>query len=144
MRLVLLPADGSESALRAVGAFCDLARTAPGMHAILLNVEPAVPLMQRMVDGRPGEVRRIEEPLRAAGERLLARAKAELERAGVRCTAFVEFGDPADTIVARAKEWSADLIVMGTHGRGAIGSLLLGSVAQKVLQRASVPVMLVK
>jgi nucleotide-binding universal stress UspA family protein len=144
MRMVLLPVDGSESALRAAAALADLARTAPGLHAILLNVEPAVPLMQRMVDGRPGEVRRMEEPLRDAGERLLAPARAALERVGVRCTSFVEFGDPADTIVARAQEWNADLIVMGTHGRGAIGSLLLGSVAQKVLQRAAMPVMLVK
>ncbi len=144
MRLVLLPVDGSASAQRAVNALRDLARTAPGLHAILLNVEPAVPLLQRMVDGRPDEVRRIEGPLREAGERLLAPAKAELEGAGVRCTAFVELGDPADTIVARAKEWSADLIVMGTHDRSAMGSLLLGSVAQKVLQRAAVPVMLVK
>jgi nucleotide-binding universal stress UspA family protein len=144
MRMVLLPIDGSDSALRAVAALADLARTAPGLHAILLNVESTVPLMDRLVDGRPSEARRMEEPRREAGERLLAPARAALERVGVRCTSFVEFGDPADTIVARAKEWSADLIVMGTHGRGAIGSLLLGSVAQKVLQRAAVPVLLVK
>jgi nucleotide-binding universal stress UspA family protein len=142
--MVLIPIDGSDPAMRAVRSFIGLARSAPAMHAILLNVEPAVPLMQRMVDGRPGEVRRIEGPLRDKGEKLLAPAKAELERAGVRYTSFVEFGDPADVIVARAKEWTVDLIVMGTQGRGGIGSLLLGSVAQKVLRQAEVPVMLVK
>jgi nucleotide-binding universal stress UspA family protein len=142
--MVLIPIDGSESAQRAVRSFIALARSAPAMHAILLNVEPAVPLMQRMVDGRPEEVRRMEEPLREKAEKLFAEAKAELERAGVRHTSFVEFGDPADTIVARAKEWTVDLIVMGTQGRGAIGSLLLGSVAQKVLRQAEVPVMLVR
>jgi nucleotide-binding universal stress UspA family protein len=142
--MVLIPIDGSDPAMRAVRSFIGLARSVPAMHAILLNVEPAVPLMQRMVDGRPGEVRRIEGPLREKGEKLLAPAKAELERAGVRHTSFVEFGDPADVIVARAKEWTVDLIVMGTQGRGAIGSLLLGSVAQQVLRQAEMPVMLVK
>jgi nucleotide-binding universal stress UspA family protein len=142
--MVLIPIDGSDPAMRAVRSFIGLARSAPAMHAILLNVEPAVPLMQRMVDGRPGEVRRIGGPLRDKGEKLLAPAKAELERAGVRHTSFVEFGDPADVIVARAKEWTVDLIVMGTQGRGAIGSLLLGSVAQQVLRQAEMPVMLVK
>jgi nucleotide-binding universal stress UspA family protein len=142
--MVLIPVDGSAPALRAVASFIDLARSAPTMHAILLNVEPAVPLMQRMVDGRPGEVRRIEGPLRDKGERLLAPAKAELDRAGVRHTSFVEFGEPADVIAARAKEWAADLIVMGAHGRGTLGTLVLGSVAQKVLRQADVPVMLVK
>jgi len=144
MRMVLIPTDGSEPALRAVRSFIDLARSAPGMHAILLNVEPSVPLLQRMVDGRPGEVRRIEGPLRDKGEKLLGPAKAELERAGVRHTALVEFGEPADVIAARAKEWAVDLIVMGAHGRSVIGTLLLGSVAQKVVRQADVPVMLVK
>jgi len=144
MRMVLIPIDGSEPALRAVRSFIDLARSAPAMHAILLNVEPTVPIMERMMDGRPAEVRRLEEPLREKGEQLLAPAKAELERAGVRHTSFVEFGDPADIIVARAKEWAVDLVVMGIEGRGAIGALLLGSVAQKVLRQADVPVMLVK
>jgi nucleotide-binding universal stress UspA family protein len=143
--MVLIPIDGSEPALRAVRRFIDLARSAHGMHAILLNVEPpAVPVMQRMVDGRPQEVRKLEAPLRDQGEKLLAPAKAELDRAGVRYTSFIEFGEPADVVAARAKEWAVDLIVMGTHGRTAVGTLLMGSVAQKVLREVDVPVMLVK
>jgi nucleotide-binding universal stress UspA family protein len=142
MTTVLIPVDGSETALRAVRRFADLARGMPDVYAILMNVEPELPLVDRMAGGSPGGTT-FGQPLRDRAE-LLAQAKAELERAGVRCTAFVEVGDPADTIVARATGWNADLIVMGTHGRSAIGSLLLGSVAQKVLQRASVPVMLVK
>jgi len=144
MKTVLIPVDGSESSRRAVRSFIDLAQSAPGLHAIVLNVEPAVPLMQRMVDGRPDEVRRIERPLHAKGEELLAPVRAELARAGVRHSAFVEFGEPADVILARAKAWAVDLIVMGGHGRGAIGRILPDSVTQKVLRHAEVPVMLVR
>jgi len=144
VKTVLIPVDGSESSRRAVRSFIDLAQSAPTMHAIVLNVEPAVPLMQRMVDGRPDEVRRIQRPLHAKGEQLLAPVRAELERAGVRYSAFVEFGEPADVIAARAREWAVDLIVMGGHGRGAIDRLLPDSVTQKVLRHADVPVMLVR
>src|SRR5215510_13087823 len=116
MRVALIPVDGSEPALRAVRSFIDLAHSAPAMHAIVLNVEPAVPIMERLFNGSPSEQRRTERPLRDKAEKLLAPAKAELERAKVRYTAFVDFGEPADIIAARAKEWDVDLIVMGPAG----------------------------
>lgn len=144
MRVALIPVDGPEPALRAVRSFIDLAHSAPAMHAIVLNVEPAVPVMERLFNGSPSEQRRAERPLRDKAEKLLAPAKAELERAKVRYTAFVDFGEPADIIAARAKEWDVDLIVMGARGRDAVGRFLPGPVAQKVLHRTDVPVLLVK
>jgi len=144
MRVVLIPVDGSEPALRAVRSFIALARSAPAMRAIVLNVEPAVPVMERLFNGSPSEERRTQGPLRDKGEKLLAPAKAELERAEVRHTALVEFGEPADIIAGRAKDWDVDLIVMGVRGRDAVGRFLPGPVAQKVLHRTEVPVMLVK
>lgn len=53
-------------------------------------------------------------------------------------------GDPADTIVRVAHELKADLIVMGTHGRTGLPHILLGSVAEKVVRRASCPVLTVR
>ncbi|HVC34500.1 MAG TPA: universal stress protein [Chloroflexota bacterium] len=50
----------------------------------------------------------------------------------------------SDEIVAEAKDWPADLIVLGTHGRGGIGRLVLGSVAEGVARAAPVPVLLVR
>ncbi|MFO1363495.1 MAG: universal stress protein [Burkholderiales bacterium] len=144
MRTVLIPFDGSAPALRAVRSFIDLARAATRMHAIVLNVEPSVPFMDRLVNGSPSEQRRVEEPLRDKGETLLAPVKSELERAAIPYTAHVEFGDPADVIAARAKEWHADLIIMGASGRDAIGRFRPDAVAQKVLHQTDVPLMLVK
>lgn len=57
---------------------------------------------------------------------------------------FLEEGRPAARIVEAAREWAADVIVMGTHGRSAVTSALLGSVAQGVLHHASCPVMVVR
>jgi nucleotide-binding universal stress UspA family protein len=53
-------------------------------------------------------------------------------------------GDEATEIVRLAEEEGADMIVMGTHGRGGIGRLLMGSVADKVLRRAPCPVLTIK
>lgn len=58
--------------------------------------------------------------------------------------AFLEFGKPATKILEGAKNWSADVIVMGSHGRGRVGSLLLGSVAEGVLRHAKCPVLIVR
>jgi nucleotide-binding universal stress UspA family protein len=144
MSTALIPVDGSDAALHAVRRFAELVRETPGARAILMNVEPALPFVDRLVGGSPAQEERFVQPLREKAERLLAPAKEALERAGVRCSVAVEFGDPADTIVARAKAWNADLIVLGSHRRGAVGSLLPGSVAQKVLHHSDLPVLLVR
>jgi nucleotide-binding universal stress UspA family protein len=58
---------------------------------------------------------------------------------------FESIGGPAaDTIVAQAQQWPADLIVMGTHGRRGFARLAMGSDAEHVVRAASVPVMLVR
>ena len=144
MKIVLLPIDGSEASLKAVHQLLSLSNSLQWIQAILLNVEPPVPLLERMVGGHPKVMRALEEPARVTGDKVLAPAKAELDRAGVRNTTHVEFGDPAEVIAARAKEWNADLILMGMHGGGLIGSRSLGSVTRRVLHLTEVPVMLVK
>lgn len=57
---------------------------------------------------------------------------------------FLEEGKPAAKVVDAARNWPADLIVMGTHGRNAVANVLLGSVAQAVLRHAPCPVMVLR
>lgn len=57
---------------------------------------------------------------------------------------FLEEGKPATKIIDAARNWPADLIVMGTHGRNAVANILLGSVAQGVLHHAPCPVMVLR
>ena len=59
-------------------------------------------------------------------------------------SAFMPEGDPAHEIVATAKRWGADLIVVGTHGAGRLESFLLGSTAQSVIHEARRPVLVVR
>jgi universal stress protein A len=57
---------------------------------------------------------------------------------------FVEIGIPASTIVEKAKEWSADVIVMASHGRAGVARALFGSVAEEVMRNAPCPVLVVR
>ncbi len=73
---------------------------------------------------------------REAGARL-----EELKPAGLEANAVVRVGNPFHEIVEYAKQAGVDLVVIGTHGRGAIGHMLLGSVAEKVVRKAPCPVL---
>ena len=57
---------------------------------------------------------------------------------------FIHTGKPAVEIVRAAKEWEADMIVIGSHGRHGIGRALLGSVAEEVMRHAACPVLVVR
>jgi len=75
-------------------------------------------------------------------------AREELNRltvpdGDVRAERRFEEGDPAGTILRVARELPADLIVMGTHGRTGLARLLMGSVAEQVVRKASCPVLTV-
>lgn len=67
-----------------------------------------------------------------------------LEEAGYTISLGVLFGDPAEEIVRIAGDENVDLIAMTTHGRSGLSRLLMGSVAESVLRRTSIPVLLVR
>jgi nucleotide-binding universal stress UspA family protein len=75
-----------------------------------------------------------------AAQRLVARGRA----IGVAVSFLVWTGDPGESIVSAAEAEGADLVVVGTHGRGTIGRLLLGSVSDYVVRRAPCPVLVVR
>jgi nucleotide-binding universal stress UspA family protein len=56
---------------------------------------------------------------------------------------FTEEGNPYEAILRVAKEWEADLIVLGTHGRTGLSHLLIGSVAEKVIRHSTIPIFIV-
>jgi nucleotide-binding universal stress UspA family protein len=140
----LIAFDDSAPALRAVKQVADSARSMTGIEAVLLSVQHAVPVAERLFKGGKAALRKLEEPLRSEGSQALQKPAALLREAGVPCTAIVEVGEPGPLIAACAKKQACDMIVMGTRGMNAVGKLLLGSVAVKVLHLSRVPVMLVK
>jgi nucleotide-binding universal stress UspA family protein len=81
---------------------------------------------------------------RDEGMAVLKPASALLKAAGIGCELHIGVGDAGDVIVEYAAAKACDEIVMGTHGRGFLAGAVMGSVAQKVVHRAQVPVVLVK
>ncbi len=138
---ILLAIDQSPRA-DAVAAIA--ADTARGAHATvrLLHVAPEPSAVQdahgRVVVYADQET----ESLISEGVDFLR--TLEVHFSGVPVESVVRFGDPVAQILDEAEAFQADLIVVGTAGRSGIGRVLLGSVAERVFGRATVPVMLVR
>lgn len=75
--------------------------------------------------------------------RLIQEAADSMRDAGVDATALLVQGQPAKVILSEADKLSADLIIMGSHGFGAVFKMLLGSVSSSVLKRSRRPVLIV-
>jgi nucleotide-binding universal stress UspA family protein len=142
MPKLLVPIDGSESAIHALDHVIALAKERGGYELDLLNVHPE-PIVYGEIQVY-ATVERLLEEQRKLSQTLLAPAVERVKAAGVPFRVEIESGDPAMTIARRANALSCEGIVMGTRGMGAIANLLLGSVAAKVVHLATVPVTLVK
>jgi nucleotide-binding universal stress UspA family protein len=81
---------------------------------------------------------------KAAAQDSLADTAQALNAAGVSSKVLVQFGAPAEVILDMAQANQVDLIAMTTHGRSGLQRLLLGSIADKVVRHADVPVLLVR
>lgn len=138
---ILLAVDGSEHSQRAVAFAAKLAQAGTAVELHVLNVQ--IP-----VDS--GHVRMfveadlIEAYYREEGLRALQPACEALDAAGVEYLRHLAVGHIAETIAHYADKLDADQVVMGSHGRGALSHLLLGSVASDVVRRLDRPVTLVK
>ena len=139
---ILLPVDGSDCALRAVGhliAHTAWFREIPEIH--LVHVQPPVPVGRALAHVSKETLH--GHYLEESREHLLG-AQQMLDAAGRFHTTHVHVGQAADVIARLANELACDLIVMGTHGRGGIAGLIMGSVASRVLHLVNCPVLLVK
>jgi nucleotide-binding universal stress UspA family protein len=140
---ILLAADASDNALRAVDYAIALGDELRPLHAIdihLLNVQR--PLTGDVAAFVAKEALRDYHHER--GLKALERARARLDERGVPYTYHLLVGPPWQMISEYAKEKACDHILMGRRGLGSFTGGLLGSVAQKVLQLAEQPVVLVK
>ncbi|MBV9106877.1 MAG: universal stress protein [Verrucomicrobia bacterium] len=85
----------------------------------------------------------VDEAEQDARENLEAFAQ-ELSKSGITVQPYLRVGYPFDEIVLMAKHFDVDLIIIGSHGRGAISRLLVGSTAERVVEHALCPVLVVK
>jgi nucleotide-binding universal stress UspA family protein len=89
--------------------------------------------------------REFDKQAKAVATKLLDRAAAIAKKSGVQCGTMSAQGEtPWEAILAAAKKAKADTIVMASHGRRGLASLLLGSETTKVLTHSKVPVLVVR
>jgi nucleotide-binding universal stress UspA family protein len=150
---IIVPLDGSELAEQALDRAAELAAKVKARVVLVQAVES---LAQRMTS--PPAV--MESPAAAAAsveilqeaidaekeqaEHYLAGVRDKLTARGLQAEAYVGEGAASDVILKLAQDKQSDLIVMSTHGRGGLGRLVFGSVADAILRHSQVPVMLVR
>ncbi|MCY0885574.1 MAG: universal stress protein [Firmicutes bacterium] len=135
---LLLPTDGSPAAEVAVRYGLDLAKALGGRVTLLT----AVDLSPYVLDGGEGYLPELLEELTAEARDTLERAKALAAQAGVEAEAKLVQDRAVGSICREAA--GHDLIVLGSHGRGGLVGLILGSVAWGVVRQGKVPLLLVR
>ena len=142
---ILVPVDESNTALKAVGEAALLAKALQAELRIVTVIDHFIFNRESIYFDTDS----LRHSLQQAGKALLDGARAEAEQHGViASTQLRELDSPtdsiADMVAKEAEAWSADLIVMGSHGRRGVQRLLLGSVAEAVARQAPVPVLLLR
>lgn len=138
---ILVPVDGSPTSIRGLDEAIGLAKLGGGSLRL-------VHVLDRVVFAG-GETYTVDVfgLLREAGENILEKMKAHAAAAGIDASTYLSEvlpGRVCDVVVEQAKEFGADLIVLGTHGRRGVSRLLVGSDAEQIVRVAPVPVLLVR
>jgi nucleotide-binding universal stress UspA family protein len=141
---ILVPLDGSMLAEQALPLAADLARRGNAGLILCRGIgwprdRGGVPTDEEL----PGDVALIRQA-RELAQRYLTGVSQGLIRPGLAVTTVVVVGPAADAILACAEGQQAELIVMSTHGRGGLGRWVYGSVADRVLRGATIPILLVR
>jgi nucleotide-binding universal stress UspA family protein len=133
---ILVPTDGSDGVERAIDHAVGIAdvhgASVHGLHVIGTDTYAGMAMETSWGS--------IDQLLQEDAERAVERVRELAATAGVPVETAVVEGKPSREIVRYAEEEECDLVVMGTHGRGGIDRLLLGSVAEQVVRASSVPV----
>ncbi|MFB6085415.1 MAG: universal stress protein [Halodesulfurarchaeum sp.] len=138
-RNILIPTDGSEGSTRAISEAVNLAEltggTVHGLYVIDTRDYNVLPESKWLT---------IEDEFTEEAERALGTVRETAEEASVHVTTDIARGVPAEEILDYVDENDIDLIVMGTHGRTGLNRVLVGSVTERVIRRATVPIQIVR
>ena len=140
---ILIPTDGSKIARKAIRAGVALAQE---LGASVVGYYAAEPI-ERVFNAegtsvRPMAIKQFQERIAEQGQRYLAEIAKACNGAGVACeTVMTTPARPYQGIVDAARKTKCDMILMASHGRGELATLVLGSVTQKVLAHSKIPVL---
>lgn len=138
---ILFAADGSQYTKKALAFLVTHDSLAgPDGEVVVLNVQAPVPgRVKTMLGSAEVAAYHAEE-----SQKVLAAIERFLKRHKIAFKTLAAVGSPTAEILRTAKREKAHMIVMGTHGHGILGRAVMGSVAQRVVTDADVPVLLVK
>jgi len=144
---IMLPIDGSELSTKAVNEGIALAKSIGAKVTVLHVISHFHIIIEQGLGSK--EVRAIEkeheELARKGAQKALDRVSETAKKAGVKYEGVVLVGDhPYQEIIDTAAKHRCDLVVMASHGRRGLESLLLGSVTAKVLTHSKIPVLVVR
>ncbi|MDF2433467.1 MAG: hypothetical protein JWP44_3098 [Mucilaginibacter sp.] len=151
IKKILIGIDDSKHAENAAKYGFDIAHKFNAAVGLVNIVEPAMmpqmagtadPVMGMPMQGTGIENMEILDIQRNQSENIVDSAIKKFA-GGMKVTHFTEYGSTADGIITCAKEFEADLIVIGTHSRHGLDRLLMGSVAEHVVRHSEVPVLVV-
>jgi len=141
LKTILVPSDFSECSNEALRYGLELARRFDArLHVLHVVTDPA--MIPWAAEGFAVPVFEVTEQWRQAAHDRLVAAIPPSDRERVTVKTMV--ASPFAEIIRYAADADADLIVMGTHGRGGVSHMLLGSIAEKVVRRAPCPVLTVR
>jgi nucleotide-binding universal stress UspA family protein len=140
---ILHPSDFSPASSGALTKAVELAKKDDAELVLAHVLTPVAPLVGEAYVS-PKTFDEIQRSSREQGERRLDALAAKARKAGVRVQTVLAEGVAWQEITRLAKARRVDLIVMGTHGRGGLAKLFLGSVAERVVATAPCPVMTVR
>lgn len=138
---ILLAVDGSAYTQKMLDYITSHAELLAGTHAYTaVTVQSALPPRARSALGK--EV--VEQYYVEESDKVLAPVCDFLAKHHVQAQRLNRVGPAGETIAKLAEEGGFDLLIMGTHGHGALGKLIMGSVSTQVLAHCSTPVLLVR
>ena len=142
---ILVPIDGSATGARGLEEAIKLGKLT-GARLRLVHVVDELSFAMSAGYGLTytGDVLNV---LREAGTEILGKAINHAKAAGLEADSVLNdsfAGRVCDLVLAQAKAWGADLIVLGTHGRRGVGRMFMGSDAENIVRGATTPVLLVR
>ena len=136
---ILIPSDGSKTAIKAAAYAVDLAKQLKA-SIIILSVIDQRSLIAKTVSASETPrhiIEPIEDYLKEAAEGYAGEIKRLCDKNGVKSKTVITAGHPVEGIVKEAARAKADLIIMGSHGKSALAAAVLGSVAYGVLHKGT-------
>jgi len=145
---LVLGYDGSECSQTALARTVDLAGAMPGATVVVVYAyEFSIGYVPMGMTDSPlmmsAEFDDHAQLVRGFGEGEVEKAAVKLAAAGVKAEKVVAEGRPVEVLLETAKEHDAALIVVGSHGQGAVSAAFLGSTALKLLHHSKLPVLVV-